>query len=366
MIRVLQVFSKLNRGGAETMVMNIYRTIDRTKVQFDFIVNCEGEHDYSEEIRSLGGKIYYLPKFNGLNYFSLKKKWRKFFIEHPEYKILHSHVRSYASIYIPIAKKYGLKTIIHSHSTSNGKGIGAVIKKIMQYPLRFQADYLFACSQISGEWLFGKKATKKDNYKLIPNAVDLDKFKFDSKVREVYRKSLGIENNTVYIHVGRFHPAKNHLFLLNLFSGIRRTNDNAVLLLVGDGELRTDIENKIKKLQIDNGVKLLGSRDDVYKLLQAADCFLFPSKWEGLPVTVIEAQVAGLPCFVSENVTSEVFISEYAYKLPVNKGTDVWLNAIAKTDKERHDFIKEVGETQFDINSSVNCLTDFYINLCKK
>ena len=220
------------------MVMNLYRAVDRTQIQFDFIVHNEKKQAYTDEILSLGGRIFHFPAFDGLNYFKMKNLWKQFFKDHPEYKILHSHVRSYASLYLPIAKKAGLKTIIHSHSTSNGKGIGSFVKRIMQYPLRWQADYFFGCSKEAGAWLFGNKVVNSPKYHILQNAIDTEQYKFNPEIRKEYREKLGLGGKKTFIHVGRFHPAKNHAFLLKVFAEIHKQDANTILLLAGDGELR--------------------------------------------------------------------------------------------------------------------------------
>ena len=181
MIRILHVLGGLERGGAESMVMNLYRAIDRTQVQFDFIIHSEKHQAYYDEVVALGGKIYSFPAFNGKNIFIIRKKWKKFFEVHPEYKILHSHVRSYASIYLPIAHKAKVKTIIHSHNTSEGCGIASIAKRMLQYPLRFQADFFFACSLKAGVWLFGNKIVQSDKFYLLQNAVNTGKYAFSEK-----------------------------------------------------------------------------------------------------------------------------------------------------------------------------------------
>lgn len=361
MIRVLHVLGGLERGGAETMVMNLYRNIDREKIQFDFIIHTPLKQAYYEEILSLGGKIYHFPAFNGKNIFALKKIWTEFFKEYPEYKILHSHVRSYASLYIPIAKANGVKTIIHSHSTSNGKGIASIIKKVLQYPLRYQADYLMACSNEAGEWLYGKGACNKANYMFIPNAIDVRKYRFDKSVRDDYRKQFGLNNKFVIGHVGRFHEAKNHSFLLEVFAKVCEKREDAMLLLVGDGELREVIVNKIKELRLENRVILTGSRDDVPQLLQTMDIFAFPSIWEGLPVTVVEAQAAGLPCIISNNITTDVDISELVNRLSI-KDCNIWVEELMKTDTTRRKVEQQVRKAGFDIKSTADMLVNFYFD----
>lgn len=365
MIRVIHVLGGLNRGGAETMVMNFYRAINKTKIQFDFIIHTEEKQDYEEEILSLGGKIYRFPQFLGKNYYEMSSKWKDFFDNHREYRILHSHVRSYASLYIPIAKKYGLKTIVHSHSTSNGKGLSAIAKLILQYPLRFQADYFFGCSREAGEWLFGKKVVNSEKYYMLQNAIDTNLYIQNTKIRKEYRHEMGIEGKKVFLHVGRLHPSKNHSFLLKVFAELVKKESDSVLLVVGDGELKSEIEKDIRELRIAHAVKMLGSRSDVPNLLQAADCFLFPSRWEGLPVTVVEAQAAGLPCFISDTITRDVDLSELVRYLPINNGFEPWVESIEKADLERMDVLEKIVKAGFDIQSSAKWLSDFYMRISK-
>lgn len=361
MIRILHVFGGLDMGGAETMIMNIYRNIDREKIQFDFVTHSGRNQAYVSEIEQLGGKIYFFPKIRIYNLPLLINEWKAFFEEHKEYKILHSHVRSYASIYIPIAKKYGLKTIIHSHSTSNGKGMKSFVKAILQYPLRYEADYFMGCSKEAGKWLFGEKIVNDNKYYTVKNAIDTQQYLYNREVRNIYRKQLGFEEGeTVFVHVGRLHEAKNHMFLLEVFAELQKNNPKAWLLLVGDGELSLEIKNQTKKMHLVHKVKMLGSRKDVQNILSAADAFLFPSKWEGLPVTVVEAQASGLPCFVSDKITKEVGISELVKFLPIDKGTQVWIDAIKETDLTRKNVIDKIIQAGFDIKKSVEWLTKFY------
>lgn len=362
MIRVLHVLGGLDRGGAESMVMNLYRAIDRTQVQFDFITHTNHRQAYTEEIENLGGKIYYFPAFKGTNFFTLRKIWTDFFKSHPEYKILHSHVRSYASLYLPIAHKAGLKTIIHSHSTSNGKGSASVVKRVMQYPLRFQADYFFACSKEAGAWLFGRKVVNSEKFHILQNAIDVEKYRFNQEIRDEYREKMGLGNKKTFIHVGRFHPAKNHTFLLNLFAEIHKKDGNTILLLAGDGELHQTIEKQIDDLNVQDSVILLGSRSDVPNLLQAADCFLFPSIWEGLPVTVVEAQAAGLPVVCSDVITREVVISNLVDMLSLKHNAVDWANVILqKKHINRNINMKETIEAAgYDIHFTADWLEKFY------
>ena len=363
MLRVLHIIGSLNIGGSQAMIMNLYRNMDRDKVQFDFIVDHPKEIYYEKEIKQLGGKIYVMPRFLGKNIYLVTKLWNKFFAKHPEYKILHSHVRSYASIYISIAKKHGVKTIIHSHSTSNGTGFKSIVKRCLQYPLRYQADYLFACSKIAGEWLYGEKATRGNNFFILNNAINTSKYKVNLDTRLRVREQLGAKNNFVFGHVGRLHEAKNHMFLLDLFKNIIKQKPESKLVIVGDGELREKIENKIDALDLKEKVIMTGNRNDVPELLMAFDAFLFPSKWEGLPVTVVEAQAAGLPCFVSDTVTKEVGISDLVKYLPIDRGTVCWCEAIMKSELNKRDMQKEIIDAGFDVKETAQWLMNFYTKI---
>lgn len=360
-MRILHMIGALEMGGSQAMVMSIYRAINREKVQFDFIIDNDKVNVYAEEIRQLGGKIFQLPKFNGKNYRQVRRAWEKFLSEHPEYKILHSHVRSYAALYIPIAKKYGLKTIIHSHNTSNGRGIAALGKKILQYPLRFQADYFFGCSEIAGQWLFGKKIVKSSRYFMLKNAVDMDRFSFRKPIRDQIRQEMGADENALLIgHVGRMHPQKNHSFLIDCFAKIAEQRNDAKLVLLGDGEHRKAIVEQIKQLGLQDHVLMLGLKKNVEDYFSAMDCFVLPSLHEGLPVVVVEAQANGLPCFISDTVTKEVQLSELVQYLSITQGESPWVEAVLSADLNRKDVSEQIRSSGFCVQSSSQWLCNFY------
>ncbi len=364
-IRVLQVLAGMNRGGAETFIMNVYRNIDRTKVQFDFVLFRKEECDYNEEIRKLGGKIYWIPRYNGRNHFIFKRAWRTFFKEHPDYKVIHGHVRSTASIYLKIANKYNLTTIAHSHSTSSrGSGAEQLFKNIIQLPIRYTADYLFSCSDEAGEWLFGKKSIQKENYRIVKNAIDTEEFKYNRIRRDEIRKQLAIQNKFVIGHIGTFTTPKNHTFLIDIFKAVHEQNREAVLLLVGDGVLRSSIEKKIEELRLSDSVKLIGVRSDIPDLVQAMDIFVFPSLFEGLPVTVIEAQTSGLPCIISDTITTEVKITNSIKSLSLKEAPDYWSGEILNIDNNliRDNQNKLISENGYDIREVASWLQNFYIN----
>lgn len=361
MIRVLQMIGSLGVGGSQTMMMNVYRNIDRSRIQFDFVIDHPDGRAFAEEIESLGGRIYEMPGFHGSNFREIQRDWNNFFYVHPEYRVLHSHVRSYASLYLPVASRHGVKTIIHSHSTSSGTGIKAAVKTALQKPLKDQADILIACSSEAGRWLYGEKACQGSNYVFLPNAVDTKLYAPDEAVRAKYRGELGVEDKYVVGHVGRLHPAKNHGFLLAAFAELKKRRPDAVLLLVGEGELRGPIEEKIRALNLDGSVIMTGLRKDVPQLLQAMDVFAYPSAWEGMPMTVIEAQAAGLPCYISDRITRDVNVSRLVNVLPVDSIAP-WVDALASPSK-KEDVRGDIIRAGFDIGASVDTLSRIYTEL---
>jgi len=327
MTRILHNIGSLHIGGSQTFIMSIYRNIDRTRVQFDFVVSPETEEGFYNEIKQLGGRIFVCPRYNGKNHFEYCKWWEGFLKEHREYRIIHGHVRSTAAIYLWIAKKLGRVTIAHSHSTSNGKGVSAFIKDVMQLPIRYIADYMFACSDEAGKYLFGKKSLKKNNYRMIPNAIDCERFRFDPEKREVMRRELGLENCYVIGHVGRLSEPKNHTFLLDVFAEVEKEKPEARLLLVGDGPLRESLQKKCNDLGIAEKVLFVGAKLNTEDYYQAMDVFAFPSLWEGLPVSVVEAQASGLSCLISDAITRNVDLTDLVSYLPIGDSR-IWISAI--------------------------------------
>lgn len=367
-IRVLQVFGQMNRGGAETMLMNLYRSIDRSKVQFDFVVHTNEKCDYDDEIRKLGGKIYNVPRYIGINHFQYKKAWFQLLKNHTEYKIIHGHVRSTASIYLKIAKRYNFVTIAHSHNTSSGKGFSAIVKNLLQNSIKDTSDYLFACSNLAGEWLFGEKVSDNENYFILNNAVNTPKFSFNLKTRTEIRKGFQLEDKFVIGHIGRFHVQKNHEFLIDIFKSIHEINDNTVLLLVGEGELRSSIENKVVALGISDSVIFTGVRSDIPELLQSMDVFLFPSLFEGLPVTLIEAQAAGLKIIASDTITDEVKLTDLVDFVSLSQPTSYWAEKVLQyaDGYDRRDTYYEICEAGYDVKDNAKLLESLYLDMNKK
>lgn len=363
MIRILQVLPRLRRGGSQAMVMNLYRALDREKFQFDFIIFTQDHDDYYDEIRALGGKIFHFKKFNGKNLLSIHKEWNEFFIAHPEYKILHSHVRSFASIYIPIAKAHGLVTIIHSHSTSNGNGVKGKIKSILEYPLRYQADYLFACSTEAGKWLYGENVVFKPNYRFVPNAIPLEKFFYSQADRNRIRHKYGIGEEIIVGHVGGFETPKNHTFLIECFREFLKIYPKAKLMLVGDGTFEEKIKILCQEYQITDSVIFTGLQPDIGQYLSAMDVFLFPSLWEGLPVSVVEAQASGLKCLLSDVITKDVELTDLLTYYSLNEDAKHWAKALSDMIPQMRLPISEQNFNRlasFDCKNTIKELEKFY------
>ena len=363
-LRILHVLGSLNMGGAESFVMNLYRHIDRTKTQFDFVVHSDEETEYTKEILEMGGKIYVFPKPGLFSIIPLIHKWREFFLEHREYCIIHSHIRSYASIILFIAKQSGRITIAHSHSISNGKGFESIVKSILQLPIRHQADYLFACSDDAGRWLYGKNAIRKNNYYVIRNGIDIHQFEFNEIIRKEYREKLNLQDKYTYINVANFRKVKNQSFLVLLIQRLIKKNENIHLLLVGEGAEKNALENVTERLHLTQYISFLGGRNDVPALLQAADCFLFPSLWEGFGISAIEAQAAGLTTICSDKVPEDVMVTPLCKRIPLDIG--LWVEETPTAMKSREDYAQSIVNKGFDIVSVANWLEVFYINIAQK
>lgn len=367
-IRVLHVLGGLNRGGAETMIMNLYRHIDRSKVQFDFVLHTTDKCDYEDEVSSLGGRIHFVPRYTGKNHFKYKEAWRLIFESYSEYKIIHGHVRSTAAIYLKIAKKFRLVTIAHSHSISSGKGGKALIKNTLQYPIRYIADYRFACSEIAGEWLFGKRACREGNYFIIKNSIDINEFVFRQDIRNEVRGRLNIAGKLVIGHIGRFCTPKNHEFIIDIFKSLHIRNNNTVLLLVGEGELKSHIEKKVADLDLKDSVIFTGAMSDVSGYLHAMDVFLFPSLFEGLGMVLIEAQTSGLNCVVADTVPKEAFITDLVKVVSLSRSVEYWAETILQYNK--NDLRKNMGNiveaAGYAITDNSRKLEKFYIDRARK
>lgn len=362
-IRILHYIGSLDFGGSQTFVMEIYRKIDRDKIQFDFVTFPNEKKGFHDEIIKLGGKIYECPRYNGKNGFVFLKWWNEFFKGHKEYKVLHGHVRSVASLYIPVARRNGICTIVHSHSTSNGSGLRGTVKDIMQIPVRWEANYLFACSNEAGVWMYGKRAVSKKNYMVIPNAIDSAKFAYDIEKRCDVRIKLGIDDKFVIGTVGRLSEPKNHKFLIDVFFEVHNKNPKAVLLLVGDGDLRSTLEQQVKQLGIEDAVVFTGSSRNTQEYYQAMDIFAFPSLWEGLGIVALEAQCSGLRCVISERIPSSVDMKVGLIDVVNLNDKELWVEKLLGRNTCRSSHSDAVRKGGYDVTENARKLQQFYIKI---
>lgn len=361
MIRVLHIVTHMNRGGLETMIMNYYRYIDRKKIQFDFLVHRNEQADYDEEIQQLGGNIYRLPILNPMS-IGYRNAVDKFFETHQEYRIVHCHLDCLSSIPLQYAKKWHIPVrIAHAHNTNQEKNIKYIIKQKYKKQIPRYANYLFACSHDAGKWMFNGKP-----FIVMRNAINSKSFSYNPAVRKVMRNMFGVSDNQFIIgHIGRFNKQKNHKFLINIFVEILKKEPNAILLLVGDGNLRQDIQQICKDSRIENHVIFTGVRADIEKIVQVIDVFVFPSLFEGLPVTMVEAQAAGLPCVISDKIPSETIITDGLVSVKsLDESAGLWAeHIIAKRQHQRYDRAKEIQKSGFDICTSVEWLTNMYTKM---
>lgn len=353
--RILHVVTYMGRGGIETMLMNYYRYIDRTKLQFDFLVHRDFKADFDDEIEALGGHIYRIPPMNPLSIRYLKAI-DVFFSTH-SYEIVHCHLNYKSGVVLSAAKRARIPIrISHAHTASMSAGFSQLARILMKPLIPLSTTHYFACSKNAGDAIFGDKT-----YALLPNALDANALCFDQKIRIKMRCDLELSDAYTLIHVGRFTKEKNHTFLLDAFEELLKVEPTAVLLLAGDGELRPEIERKAADLP-EGSVRFLGVRDDVPELLQAADVFVFPSHFEGLPVTLIEAQAAGLPCIKSENVTDEAVVTDLVTSLPLGD-PKMWAEAILKKrTTPRLDQTQAIIDSGYDIHAAARKLENFYLN----
>lgn len=367
-IRVLQVLGLMDRGGAEAMVMNLYRHIDREKVQFDFLVHTQKHAEYDDEIESLGGKIYRVQRFRGYNAVAYYKECYLFFDKHPEFKVVHGHIGSTAALYLFAAKRHGCYTIAHSHSASTVTDIKSFVYQICAYPTRYIAEKLLGCSTEAGIARYGKRAVLSDKYSNFRNAIQVSQYRYCVNTRNRIRKELGIPESAVVIGtVGRLTEAKNPPMLFEIFKKIVENYENSICLWIGTGEMEQEYREKIRGEGLENHIRMLGVRSDVADILQSFDCFLFPSLFEGLPVSVIEAQTSALPCLLSDVISREVEITDLISWMSLSKTADEWARKcmeLAELGMKKRDdsIVKQIVEAGYDIDDTSRKLQNLYLS----
>lgn len=364
MIRVLHVVGKMHYGGMETLIMNLYRHVDREKIQFDFLVHYEEAGEYDDEIRRLGGKIYVMPRTLPQNYFVYKKALMKFFTEHQEYRIIHGHLQSVAYIYHDIAKRTGDRICItHAHNNGYDKNLKGIMGYYTALLAQKYTDVFFGCSDEACELFFPKAIKQGKKITVIKNGIESEHYRFSEEIRNEVRRELGLEKNFVIGHIGRFSPQKNHKFLLSIFSEICKKNPDSKLVLVGKGPLEDDVRVLADRLSIKEHIVFLGARSDVPRLLQGMDAFLLPSLYEGLGIVLVEAQASGLKCFASNTVSKEANVTDLLTYIELEQSAEYWADKILSSiSYEREDKIKDIVASGFDIRKSAAELEAFYLN----
>lgn len=370
-IHVLVLDTVMDRGGAEAMIMNYMRNINRDIIRFDFLTNREYRGAYEDEIERLGGKVWHMcPMYPG-KFRQYKREVRQFLKEHPEYRIIHSNLEERSYFALKEAKKLGVPVrISHSHN----RPLGFDLKLLMRYYFRFMLKYynthMFSCGVEAGDWLYGKK--NRDKVIIMNNAIDAKEYVYDREKSQAVKEALGVSGKLVIGHVGRFFPQKNHRFLIEIFKEIHDRNADAVLLLVGGGELDDSLKNEIKQKVEDLGltdcVQFLGVREDVNELMQAFDLFLLPSLFEGLPVTMVEAQASGLPCVISDKVPIQCDITGNVQVVALEEQPKVWAEKILQFAErfERKDTRELIEQAGFDIGQNAKWLETFYREALEK
>lgn len=368
-IRILHENVMMDPGGIETQLMRIYRNIDRSKVQFDFLLHRTQKGAYDDEIRALGGRIFYAEPFNPFRYSAYYGSMLRFFKAHPEYKIMIAHTEL-ALAPLMCAKKAGIPMRICY--SNNGQFSLCLKRCFMDFETLFLKKYctdMFAVSKLAARYTFGNKTVDSGQVRILRNGILLDEFAFDERIRAEKRKALGVTDELVIGHVGRFMTQKNHMFLLEIFAQIRLLRPDAKLVLIGNGRLDRKIHEKAERLGISDDVIYLGWRSDVNHWMKAMDVFLLPSFWEGLPNVAIEAQASALPIYMSENITEEAVFTDYGYRLPLDIGAKAWAERIVEDLKEplpRVDMSQTMLENGCDVLATAKWYEQFYLEQYEK
>lgn len=360
-IRVLQIIGDVVGGGVEQVILNYYRSIDRSKVQFDFVVHKGALQNYVDNVEALGGKVYKITPYKKNPLKTISEMYR---IMKGRYKIVHSNMNALSVFPLFAAYLAGIPVrILHNHSTdTKAEPLRTFVKHLLRPFARFFANQYWACSRLAGEWMYGKKAVEEGKVTIINNAIDLKKFSFDEEKRKKLRDELGLQDCFVVGHVGRFETVKNHKYIIDIFSKLSSITQNVRLLLIGDGSLKQQIEYKVKMLGLEEKVIFTGVRSDVADLYNAMDLFCFPSLYEGLGMVAVEAQANGLPVLASIEVPIEAKISENIKFEALNKS--LWVNDILDCVKQGGRSVDyKIAISKFDIEIEVEKLTERYFQL---
>lgn len=368
MQRILQVVGGMNRAGAETFLMNVYRKIDRSKIQFDFLVYTDKKQDYEEEIIALGGRVLHMPCSSGFGMLKTVKKIKNILREYGPYTAVHAHTLHNSAFAMMACKAFPqIKRIVHSHSTHNtikASFIKRLYEKWTLKIIRKRAQYWLACGEEAGEYLFGKAFMDKGV--VVNNGVDVEKYFSATCISAEETRSLNINESTFVIgNVARLQPVKNHTFMVDVAKRLHEKGINFKMLFVGRGELKEEIQSKIDACGLQESVILLGLREDIPSLLKTMDVFLMPSLFEGNPVTLVEAQASGLPCVISNKITEKIDMGlDLVTRCDLNADLDEWVNALLGVKSKRNNSFEQVQkalqEKGYEVHGTVAKLICIY------
>lgn len=366
MIKVLHVIDRLKRvSGIASAILNYYKYMDTEHIQFDFLV-VDSDPDLIKMVHDKGGEVYTIKKLGLTNINQVRSQISAFFSNHgKEYQIVHSSFYHIDFLVFPEARRQGIHWCIsHSHNTRYSDSLLRSIRnQFLCRMSRRAANQFIACSEAAARFQFGEKYLNNGKVYILKNAIDVGKYKFNPEIREKYRDQLGLSNKYVIGHVGRFEPQKNHGFIIDLFSKYAAKDSNAILLLVGVGVQFRQYYEMAEKLGLSDKIQFLGSRDDVPNILQAFDCYIFPSLYEGLGISLIEAQAAGLPCIASNRVPIESKATKNVVYLDLDDSYS-WIENLEKNKTfRRHDTFKELVESGYEVHSAVVSLERYYESL---
>ena len=357
-LRVVHIIGKMRAGGVESFVMNYYHHINRSNIQFDFIIDEDSPNlELISEINDLGGRVYIVPPYQKISKYL--PTLRRLF-ESEGWKIVHSHMNTLSVFPLWAAKQVGVPVrIAHSHTyLTSGDPIKNIVKKTLRIFSNMYPTHRFACGNDSGKWLFGKES----DYTVIPNAIDLERFSYNEDIRASARKELGIPDEKIVVgHVGRFMRQKNHAFLIEVFRKINMQNPSTLLILAGMGPLQNEIEELVNEYELTDKVMFLGQRSDPERLYHAFDVLVLPSHYEGFPVVAIEAQASGLPCMLSDSITKEADLVGLVTFLPLSMSSDKWAaKSLEVAEEMQGKRMAGALSNDFDINTSANVLANIY------